>query len=153
MLRPMHLQGPDLQTPVPPPPPFALSTDLEGPDEVDVDLADDDGDDDDQGDDEDNDQGDDDDHQLHADTVAEEIEFMGEAGSLEDYFKMQLEELVDPCIHWIFDALDMDEVQRRFEGGRYRYIMEGRAVYRTGLPLRPTPGDDAPAPWMPTRGS
>lgn len=139
----MNLQGPELPS-LPPPPPFALSTDLEGPDETDVDLEDD-------GDEDDHDQGDDDD--LHADTVQEEIEFMGEAGSLEEYFRGQLEELIDPCIHWLFDCLNMDEVQRRFEANRYRYILQGRAVYRTGLPLRPSKSlDDAPGPWMPTRG-
>jgi len=27
----------------------------------------------------------------------------------------------------------MDMVQRRFEAGRYRYVLEGTSVYRTGL--------------------
>lgn len=136
MLPPTH-QDPDL----PPPPPFALSTDLDPSSEVDVDLEADD-------------QGELEEHQLAQDTQAEEIEFMGEAPDLETYFKGQLEDLIDPCIHpLIFDCLDMDLVQRRFEGSHYRYILQSGAVYRAGLPRKSSKDKDhSPGPWMPTRG-
>jgi hypothetical protein len=122
----------EIQTPpVPPPPPFAISTELDPSCEEDVDLDDDDeycpifGDDDDQGDEE---------QQLAQDTQREEVEPLGEASSLEEFFRSQLEDLIDPCLHtWLFDALDFDEVQRQFEGNRYRYILEGKCVYRAGL--------------------
>lgn len=126
--------------PVPPPPPFATSTDLDPSSEVDVDLEDD------QGEEE---------QQLTQDTVEEEIEYLGTYPTLEAYFRAQLEEFVDHSIHsWIFDAIDMGAVQERFEeGGRYRYVLEGGAIYRAGLPQRPSRDrDDSPGPWMPTRG-
>lgn len=123
---------------LPPPPPFATPTELSA-DEEDVDLADDD-------------QGEAD--ELTQDTVEEEIEHLGEASSLEEFFRSQLEDLIDPCLHtWLFDALDFDEVQRQFEGnGRYRYILEGRSIWRVGLPKPSKDKDDSPSPWMPTRG-
>ena len=125
---------------LPPPPPFALSTDLDPSSEIDIpDLEDD------QGDEED---------QLASDTVEEEIEYMGTYPSLEAYLRGQLEEFIDHNLHtWIFDALDMGVVQERFEeGGRYRYIREGGAIYRAGLPKPSKDKDDSPGPWMPTRG-
>lgn len=125
--------------PVPPPPPFATSCELDPSDEIDIpDLEDDQGEAD----------------ELTQDTVEEEIEYMGTYESLEAYFRAQLEEFVDHSIHtWIFDAIDMGVVQERFEeGGRYRYIREGGAIYRAGLPKPSKDKDDSPGPWMPTRG-
>lgn len=123
-------------------PPFALSTDLEGHDEHDVDL---------------------DDEELDLpspepdpeETVCEPIEFMGSGyRSLAHYFCSQLEDHVAAPVQWILTCLDMREVQRRFEGSTYRYVLEGTAVYRVGLKANPTPtpGDDPPGPAMPTRG-
>ena len=126
-----------------PPPPFFFSTDLTD-DEADVDLADDD--------------------ELDLplppddpeDTRIEQVEFLGSGyRSLAHYFTSQLEDLVDPSIDWILTCLDMREVQRRFEANQYRYGFENGAVYRTGLRAnpKPTPGEDPPGPWMPTRGA
>ena len=128
--------------PIPSPLPFYFSTDLTD-DEADVDLDEDDdldrpsppSDDD--------------------DTRVETIEFMGSGyTSLSAYFCSQLEDHISEPIQWILTTLDMALVQRRFEGKCYRYILEGTAVYRTGLRAspKPTPGDDPPGPWMPTRG-
>jgi hypothetical protein len=90
------------------------------------------------------------------DTVCEAIEFMGDGyRSLAHYFVGQLEDHVAAPVQWILTCLDMAQVQRRFEGNRYRYVFENGAVYRTGLPGKATPrppaGDDPPGPWMPTR--
>jgi hypothetical protein len=128
------------EPPLPPPPPFALSTDLDPSCEEHVDLAEDDLDDE--------------EDQLHQDTQQEEVEFMGEYESLEAYFRGQLEPFIDICIQsWLFDALDMSEVQAQFEcNGKYRYIREGGAIYRAGLPKPSKDKDDSPGPWMPTRG-
>ncbi len=130
---------PHQPAPVPAPPLFALSTDLEGPDEQDVDL-----------DDENPEPSGDDEH-----TSVEQMEFMGEATSLAAYFCSQLEDLIDPSITWILTCLAMEKVQRRFEGnGRYRYAFESGAIYRVGLHAnpKPPPGEDPPGPSMPTRG-
>ena len=106
--------------PTPRPPPFALPTDLEGPDEHDVELTDDDLDLPSQRDDD-------------GSTRTETVEFMGSGyASLADYFCRALEDLIDPSIHWILTMMDMKAVQRRFEADRYRYIFESGAVYRTG---------------------
>ncbi len=137
----METQPPSI--PIPAPPPFALATDLEAPDEHDVDLADDD--------------------ELHLplldphgeDTRVEVCEFMGEGyRSLAHYFVSQLEDHIAGPAQWILTTLDMAAVQRRFEAQRYRYVIEKGAVYRVGLAaaLRPPPGDDPPGPVMPTRG-
>lgn len=139
---------------VPAPPPFATSTEIDPSCEEDVDL-----DDVDQPDEDDDEYcplfGEHEQDLIRAETQEEEVEFMGEAESLEEYFRSQLEPFIDSCIQsWLFDALDMDEVQRQFEGnGKYRFILEGRGVYRAGLPLKPSRDkDDSPGPWMPTRG-
>lgn len=130
--------------PIPSPPPFYFSTDLTD-DEADVDLDDDD--------------------ELDLpspaddpeDTRIEPIECLGEYPSLAAYFCCALEDLIDPSIQWILKTMDMKQVQRRFEGNRYRYFHEGRAVYRQGLPQskKDKPKDPEPdpaGPWMPTRG-
>ena len=71
-----------------------------------------------------------------------------------DYFVSQLEDHIAEPAQWILTTLDMAAVQRRFEGQRYRYVIEQSAVYRVGLEAapRPPPGDDPPGPGMPTRG-
>lgn len=86
--------------------------------------------------------------QRHEDTAKEDVEFVGEFASLREYFISQLEELVNPAVHWIFDAVDWRQIQRRMEGHRWRYVLEGGAVYRVGLPQEPGPM----GPWIPTHG-
>ena len=141
----METQAPTIPTHhIPPPPSFYFATDIEGPDEHHVDLDDDDG-------------------ELDLpspaddpeDTGIEQVEFMGDGyRSLAHFFTGQLEDLIDPSISWILTCLDMREVQRRFEANQYRYVFQDGAVYRTGIRAnpKPTPGEDPPGPWMPTRG-
>lgn len=131
---------PHLPPRVPSPPPFYLSTDLEGPDEVDVDLADDDHDHDQGG-------GDGDDH---PDTIPEGVEYLGTYRSVADYLRAMLEPEIQPGVHWIFDTLDWDQVLARFEADGSRYFCERGHVFRTHLSLQPEP--DPVGPWMPTRG-
>lgn len=118
--------------PVLPPPRFAVDTDLDA-DELDVDLEDDE-------------QDDEHDRRVRADTQVEQREFLGEYSSLTTYFCRILEDLIDPSVIWILGYLDMRQIQRRFEAGKYRYFHAGKGVYRTAIT------DDAPSPWMPTRG-
>ena len=59
-------------------------------------------------------------------------EHLGDYASLDEYFRGQLEELVVPGGRWLLACLDMDEVRRRFEGGRHRYFVRGGRVYRSG---------------------
>lgn len=142
MLGPMHTSTQEVP-PVPPPPRFAVDTDLDA-DETDVELEDDD---DDQGDDND---------PTSDDTILEQIEIVGEGyRSLAHFFTSQLEDFVDPSIEWILTCLDIREVQRRFEAnGRYRYAFENGTIFRASAKAipKPTPGEDAPGPAMPTRG-
>ena len=128
--------------PVPPPPPFFFATDLEDG-EQDVDLADDD--------ELDLPSPDPDDE----DTRVEACEFMGSGyRSLAHYFCSQLEDHIAEPAQWILTTMDMEAVQRRFEGSKYRYCFESGAVYRVGLRAapKPPPGDDPPGPHMTTRG-
>jgi hypothetical protein len=68
---------------------------------------------------------------LSPDTLPEGVEFLGEGFvSLDHYFKAELEELIDPSIRWILDALDMRRVKDRFEGPKYRYLCESGTIYR-----------------------
>lgn len=134
----MHMQP--QEPPLPPPPRFALDTDLDPSSEIDIpDLEDDQG------------EGH---RQLAQDTVEEEIEFMGTYPSLEAYARSVLEEFIAPAGMWVLDHLDWEAVLNRMEAGRYRYVIEGGAVYRAGMPQqRPTKDNDpSPGPWMPTRG-
>ncbi len=102
-----------------PPPPFALSAELDPGSEIHVDLED---------------------AQLDLPipepdlTALERVEFVGEYASVHDYFRAQLEPEVSAACRWLLDCLDMDAVQRRFENdGRYRYVIEGDGIYRVGI--------------------
>jgi hypothetical protein len=89
------------------------------------------------------------------DTRVEAVEFLGEGyRSLAHYFVGQLEDHIAAPVQWILTCLDMKAVQARFEGNVYRYVLEGTSVYRVGLRAnpKPTPGEDPPGPFMPTRG-
>ena len=105
----MDLQDPHEPEPTPPTP--------DADDEVDVDLGDD----------------------LQADTNKESIEFVGEAETLEAYFRSQLEDFIDPSIPWMLDCIDWRRVQWVMEAGRYRYVLEQGGVYRCGIPASRDP--------------
>lgn len=81
-------------------------------------------------------------------TQQEEIEYLGDFESLEAYFQSQLEDLMSRSIQpWIFECIDWQQVQREMEGTRWRYVLQGSGVYRTGIPTPPDPV----GPWIPTR--
>lgn len=72
---------------------------------------------------------------LSPDTLPEGVEFLGEGfPSLDHYFRAEIEDLIDPSIRWILDALDMSRVKQRFEGSKYRYLCESGSVYRIEVP-------------------
>lgn len=151
-----EVQGhPQESTQIPSAPPFALFVGPDGPDEMDVDLADDDEDEDhDRGDDDDDDddQGDNDDR-LAADTIVEGAEYLGAYPSLEAYFRAMLEPEVSPGCLWLLDTVDWAEVQRRWESDGSRLLISHGQVYRVGGSAQPDPDDGDPCgPWMPTRG-
>lgn len=120
----------------PPPPPFATPTELDA-DEVDVDLAEDEED------------------QLSRDTLPEGVEYLGRYASIEGYLRDMIEPEVSKAIApWFLDCIDWRAVQDRFEGDGSRLLCEHGQVFKLSLKAnpKPTPGDDPPPPWMPTRG-
>lgn len=60
----------------------------------------------------------------------ESLEFMGEADSLEQFFRRQLEDFIHPSVLWLLDHIDWHAVQRRMEGTTYRYIFDPHGVHR-----------------------
>lgn len=71
---------------------------------------------------------------LSRDTTPEGVEYMGEGYvDLDDYFRRELAEHIDPPIHWILDHLDMTAVRDRFEADQYKYLCESGEVYRVSL--------------------
>jgi hypothetical protein len=90
--------------------------DTDPSDEVDVDLSDD--------------------HELEAAasahaTVPEDLEYLGEYGSVKDYLRAQLEPEVSTGCAWILDYLDYQAVLAKFETSGARYFCEHGYVYRT----------------------
>src|SRR5690349_21280755 len=110
---------------------------LEADDEVDVDLGDED--------------------QLRHPTIQEGVECLGEFESVEAYLRAMIEPEISRSIApWLVDCIDWDAVLVEFERNGDRYMCEAGLVYRLSLSLKPspkpTPGEDPPGPWMPTRG-
>lgn len=122
---------------IPPPPPFAVPTDLDPSSEIDVDLYDEcpDYPDDDQGE-----------LVLTRDTIPDGCDHLGSHASLELYFRSQLEDQVSAPCQWLLDCLDMKKVRARFESDGSRLVCESGEVYRLAAP-EPDPA----GPGMPGR--
>lgn len=104
--------------PLPPPPRFAIDTDIDPSCEVDIpDLEDDD-------------EGEA--AALAAATIPEGVEFLGEYASIELYLRSQLEPEIARGCHWILDCLDWSAVQAEFESDGSRLMLEHGHVYKLG---------------------
>ena len=120
----------DPNTPdLPPPPPFALSTDLDPSSEVDVDLEDDQGEED----------------QLRHPTIPEGVEYLGSYESIPAYLQAMIEPEISTAVPWIMDCIDWKAVQDQWEADGSRLMIERGHVYRLAIP-------QPAGPWMPTRG-
>jgi hypothetical protein len=116
----------------PPDPPDHPPTDAA--DEVDVDLED-----------EDTDPG---------ATIPEGVSYLGTYPTIEAYLRDMIEPEVSRACAWILDTMDWSMVQARFEADGSRLFCECGQVFKVSLKAnpKPTPGEDAPGPWSPTRG-
>lgn len=117
---------------LPPPPPFATPTELDA-DEHDVDLAED----------------------FDPDTtIPEGVEYLGTYPTIEAYLRDMLEPEISRACAWVLDCVDWREVQKRFESDGSRLMVECGQVFKVAIKAnpKPTPGEDPPGPFMPTRG-
>ncbi len=63
-------------------------------------------------------------------TIPEDVDYLGEYQSVEDYLREMLEPEVSPGCVWILDHLDWRGVLARFEEDGARYFCEHGHVYR-----------------------
>lgn len=63
-------------------------------------------------------------------TIPEDVDYLGEYQSVEDYLREMLDPEVSPGCVWILDHLDWRGVLARFEEDGARYFCEHGHVYR-----------------------
>ncbi len=67
-------------------------------------------------------------------TIPEAAEYLGTYSSIPAYLRAMLEPEVSAACSWILDHLDYVAVQRRWERGGGRLVLERGHVYRVAVP-------------------
>jgi hypothetical protein len=62
--------------------------------------------------------------------LSDEAEYLGTYDSIAAYLRAMLEPEVSAGCAWLLDCLDYEEVQQRWEGGGHRLVLAEGRVYR-----------------------
>ena len=62
--------------------------------------------------------------------MSQQVEYLGDYPTVDEYFRSQLEELVIPAGLWLLDCLDPERIRERFEAGAFRYFVASGCVFR-----------------------